>query len=209
MHQTNWVVDTALAQLRHWQDEGHDLCIAINISTRNLVDQSFPDILKGLIDKHGVEASSIELEITESSLISDPERTQASLNQIASLGIALSIDDFGTGYSSLSYLKRMPVQAIKIDRSFVTDMLANQQDLVIVRSTINMARNLGLKVVAEGAEDRATYDTLRGMGCDFVQGYYISKPLEGGLVDEALKFEKFRVLKKHPSVTGLDKAGQA
>jgi diguanylate cyclase (GGDEF)-like protein/PAS domain S-box-containing protein len=193
---TNWVIDTALYQLRCWQDSGHDLCMAINISTRNLVDQAFPETLKGLIDKHGVEAGSIELEITESSLISNPERTQASLNQIASLGVALSIDDFGTGYSSLSYLKRLPVQTIKIDQSFVTDMLDDQQDLVIVRSTINMARNLGLKVVAEGAEDQATCDTLRGMGCDFVQGYFISKPLESPLVDEGLKNDKFTVLKK-------------
>ncbi|MFC1772528.1 EAL domain-containing protein [Pseudomonadota bacterium] len=193
---TNWVMDTALAQLRCWQDDGHDLCIAINISTRNLVDQAFPGALKGLIDKHGVEASCIELEITESSLIHDPERTQASLNKIASLGVTLSIDDFGIGYSSLSYLKRLPVQAIKIDQSFVTDMLADQQDMVIVRSTINMARDLGLKVVAEGAEDQATYDTLRGMGCDFVQGYYISKPLDGILVDERLKNGAFRIRKK-------------
>jgi len=168
---TNWVIGTTLAQLRRWQDAGFDLCVAINISTRNLLDRAFPDTLKELIDKHRVEASCIELEITESSLISDPERTQASLHKIASLGVTLSIDDFVTGYSSLSYLKRLPVQAIKIDRSFVTGMLTDQQDLVIVRSTINMARNLGLQVVAEGAEDRATYDTLRGMGCDFVQGY--------------------------------------
>ena len=199
---TNWVIDTALDQLRQWQDDGYDFGIAINISTRNLVDQAFPDTLKGLIDKHGVEAGSIELEITESSLISNPERTQVSLNQIAALGVALSIDDFGTGYSSLSYLKRLPVQAIKIDRSFVTDMLDDQQDLVIVRSTINMARNLGLKVVAEGAEDQATYDTLRGMGCDFVQGYHISRPLEGTQVDESLLNGKFNVLKKESANSG-------
>ncbi|MEA2081012.1 MAG: EAL domain-containing protein, partial [Pseudomonadota bacterium] len=143
------------------------------------------------------------LEITESSLISDPERTQASLNQIAALGVTLSIDDFGTGYSSLSYLKRLPVQAIKIDQSFVADMLDDQQDLVIVRSTINMARNLGLKVVAEGAEDLATYNTLRGMGCDFVQGYYISKPLDSSLIDEALKNGKFCVVSKAAVSSGI------
>ena len=193
---TNWVIDAALAQLRRWQDDGYDLCMAINISTRNLVDQAFPDTLKELIDKHQAEASRIELEITESSLISDPERTQASLKQIASLGVALSIDDFGTGYSSLGYLKRLPVQAIKIDRSFVTNMLADQQDLVIVRSTINMACNLGLRVVAEGAEDRATYDTLRGMGCDFVQGLYVGKPLDGDLLDEHLTNGELKILKK-------------
>jgi len=196
---TNWVIDTALAWLRCWQDDGYDFGIAINISTRNLVDQAFPDTLKGLIDKHGVEAGCIELEITESSLISNPERTRASLDQIASLGVALSIDDFGTGYSSLSYLKRLPVQTIKIDQSFVTDMLADQQDLVIVRSTISMARNLGLKIVAEGAEDQATCDTLRGMGCDFVQGNHISKPLESTLVDERLRTGAFRILKKRIS----------
>lgn len=193
---TKWVVDAALIQLRRWQDDGYELCVSINISTRNLVDQAFPDTLKALISKHRVAASCIELEITESALISDPERAEASLHQIASLGVALSIDDFGTGYSSLSYLKRLPVHAIKIDRSFVTDMLEDQQDLVIVRSTINMARDLGLKVVAEGAEDRATYDTLRGMGCDFVQGYYISKPLDSTLVTDRFKDGEFRIMKK-------------
>jgi EAL domain-containing protein (putative c-di-GMP-specific phosphodiesterase class I) len=202
---TNWVIDTALAELRRWQDDGYDLSVSLNISTRNLVDRAFPDTLKGMISKHGVEADRIELEITESSLISDPERTQSSLEQIAALGVALSIDDFGTGYSSLSYLKRLPVQAIKIDRSFVTDMLADQQDMVIVRSTINMARNLGLTVVAEGAEDQATYDTLRGMGCDFVQGYYISKPLEGSGIDEHFGSDTFRILRKSPSENDVKK----
>lgn len=204
---TNWVIDTALAQLRRWQDEGYDLCMAINISTRNLVDQAFRDTLRELIDKHGVEAGRIELEITESSLISDPERTQVSLNQIASLGVALSIDDFGTGYSSLNNLKRLPVQAIKIDRSFVTHMLADQQDLVIVRSTINMARDLGLNVVAEGAEDQATYDTLRGMGCDFLQGYYVSKPLVAAQVDERVENGNFKILKKISVTDKKNKSG--
>jgi diguanylate cyclase (GGDEF)-like protein/PAS domain S-box-containing protein len=189
---TNWVIDTALARLRRWQDDGYDLCIAVNISTRNLVDQAFPGALKELIDKHRIDPACIELEITESSLIGDLERTQASLHQIASLGVALSIDDFGTGYSSLSYLKRLPVKAIKIDRSFVSDMVADQQDLVIVRSTINMARNLGMQVVAEGAEDRTTYDTLRGMGCDFVQGYYVSEPLDSARVQECLENGSFK-----------------
>jgi len=184
---TNWVIDTALAQLRHWQECGYDLGVSINISTRNLVDQAFPGTLRKLIEKHGVEPGRVELEITESSLISRPERTQASLRQIANLGVMLSIDDFGTGYSSLSYLKRLPVNTIKIDRTFVTDMLADQQDLVIVRSTINMARSLGLQVVAEGAEDRATYDTLRGMGCDYVQGHYTGAPMEACAVEARLK----------------------
>jgi EAL domain-containing protein (putative c-di-GMP-specific phosphodiesterase class I) len=133
------------------------------------------------------------LEITESTLISDPDRTRASLERIAALGVSLSIDDFGTGYSSLSYLKRLPVQAIKIDRSFVKDMLTDQQDMVIVRSTINLASNLGLKVVAEGVEDRTTFNTLRGMGCDLIQGYYSGKPAEHNLITAHLEAGKYGV----------------
>lgn len=181
---TEWVLDQALAQLKSWHEEHKDVSIAINISTRNLVDQGFPGTLSELIRKHAVDPTCIELEITETALISDPERAQASMNQIADLGVVFSIDDFGTGYSSLGYLKRLPVQALKIDRSFVNDMLRDQQDLVIVRSTVNLARNLGLKVIAEGVEDEATFETLRGMGCDFVQGFYISQALESAVVHD-------------------------
>jgi diguanylate cyclase (GGDEF)-like protein len=196
---TNWVIDNALAQLRRWRDEGYDLDISLNISTRNLVDQAFAETLSALIDKHGVAAGHIELEITESSLISDPARTQATVQQIAALGVALSIDDFGTGYSSLSYLKRLPVRTVKIDRSFVTDMLVDPQDLVIVRSIISMARSLGLQVVAEGAEDRATCDMLRGMGCNFVQGHCISEPMASAVVEEWLGQGGFRTLDTPPA----------
>jgi diguanylate cyclase (GGDEF)-like protein len=181
---TGWVIDKALAQLRTWLEEGMEVGVAINISTRNLLDQSFCDTLSQLVGVHKVDPRYIELELTETALISDPERAQTSLNQIAGLGVALSIDDFGTGYSSLSYLKRLPVQSLKIDRSFVSEMLQDQQDLVIVRSTINLAKNLGLNVAAEGVEDQAVFETLRGMGCDFAQGNYISAPLAGQAVNQ-------------------------
>ena len=181
---TEWVLNHALAQLKSWHKQQKDVSIAINISTRNLVDHDFPKMLGELIRKHAVDPTCIELEITETALISDPERAQASMKQIADLGVVFSIDDFGTGYSSLGYLKRLPVQALKIDRSFVNDMLRDQQDLVIVRSTVNLARNLGLKVVAEGVEDKATFETLRGMGCDFVQGFYISEALQAAAIHD-------------------------
>jgi diguanylate cyclase (GGDEF)-like protein len=181
---TGWVIDKALAQLRTWWEEGMEVGVAINISTRNLLDQSFCDTLSQLIRVHDVDPRFIELELTETALIGDPARVQASLNQIAALGLALSIDDFGTGYSSLSYLKRLPMQSLKIDRSFVSEMLQDQQDLVIVRSTINLAKNLGLDVAAEGVEDQAVFETLRGMGCDFAQGDYVSAPLAGEAVEQ-------------------------
>lgn len=121
--------------------------------------------------------NQLELEITESSLMRDPEGAIFRLKKISSLGVKLTIDDFGTGYSSLAYLRRMPIQTLKIDRIFVKDMTKNSQDEQIVRSTINLAHSLNVQVVAEGVEDAASYDMLKLMGCDLIQGYYFSRPL--------------------------------
>jgi len=177
-----WVIDTSLSQLKKWCESGMDVTVAINLSTRNLLDQDCPGNLESLIQKHDVDARRIELEITESALMHDTERTQQTLTQIARLGVSLSIDDYGTGYSSLAYLKRLPVSSLKIDRSFVSEMMQNQHDHVIVRSTINLAHSLGLKVIAEGVEDKKTMDELTELGCDFAQGFHISRPLDSGAV---------------------------
>lgn len=181
---TYWVMDNALGQIKAWNNDGIDASIAINLSTRNLLDQECATKLEQLISKHAIDPSRIELEITESALMTDPERALSSLEQIANLGVSLSIDDFGTGYSSLAYLKRLPVSTLKIDRSFVIDMLKNAHDQTIVTSTINLAHSLGLKVIAEGVEDRHTMSKLDDLGCDFAQGFYISRPLETASVLE-------------------------
>ena len=146
------------------------------LATRNLLDVTLPDALFGLLTEFGVPPEALELEITESSLMNDPERALQVVNQIAAMGMKLSIDDFGTGYSSLAYLKRLPVHSLKIDRSFVRDMLLDEQDAIIVRSTIGLAHSLGLNVVAEGVEDLDTLARLRDYACDEAQGFVLSKP---------------------------------
>jgi diguanylate cyclase (GGDEF)-like protein/PAS domain S-box-containing protein len=180
------VTDLALDQLKDWDSRQIHLTIAINLSARNLLDVDFPDTLGSLIEAKGVAPDRIEIEITESALISDPERALEVTRRITALGVKLSIDDFGTGYSSLSYLRKLPLSALKIDRSFVMDMDRNEQDTIIVKSTINLAHNLGLKVVAEGVETAATLETLTQLGCDMAQGYHLSRPLPAEQLEDWL-----------------------
>ena len=176
---TVYVIDEALKQCRAWQDEGVRLAIAVNLSTRSLVDADFPAHVAGLLERWNVDPSLLEFEITESSMLADPARTRQILEQLAEMKIRLSIDDFGTGYSSLAYLKRLPVSEIKIDRSFVMNMDTNEDDATIVRSTIDLGRNLGLDVVAEGVETEETWRLLTSLGCTAAQGYYLSRPVPG------------------------------
>jgi diguanylate cyclase (GGDEF)-like protein len=174
---TLYVVDEALRQCREWLDDGLQLSIAVNLSIRNLLDMEFPEQVAALLAKWRVEPRFLELEITESTMLSDPVRTTRVLERLSAMGIRLSIDDFGTGYSSLSYLSRLPVDEIKIDRSFVTNMTINEGDAIIVRSTIDLGRNLGLEVVAEGVETAECWDELSSLGCTAAQGYFLSRPL--------------------------------
>lgn len=174
---TQWVIAQAVWQSHQWQLAGLTMPIAINLSARNLVDLSCPQQLSALLQQFAVPADLIEIEITESSLISDPQRALDVVNLFCELGLQLSIDDFGTGYSSLSYLKKLPVKKLKIDRSFVSDMLTNAADEMIVRSTIALAHSFGLLVVAEGVENAQTYRRLSELGCDQAQGYFMSRPL--------------------------------
>lgn len=171
------VAAAALEQLSDWDARGLYLSVAINISARNLLDLNFAENLSQIIEAKGIAAERLEIEITESALISDPERAMAIISRISAMGVKFSIDDFGTGYSSLSYLKRLPIDALKIDRSFVQDMLLNEQDAIIVRSTVSLAHNLGLKVVAEGVENQRTLEHLGQLGCDMAQGFQICKAL--------------------------------
>jgi diguanylate cyclase len=174
---TAYVIDEALRQCRAWMDEGLELSVAVNISMRNLLDMSFPEEVRGLLRKHGVEAGRLDLEITESSVLTDPQRTAHVLGELSAMGIRLSVDDFGTGYSSLATLKRLPLDEIKIDRSFVMNMLGDEDDAVIVRSTIDLGRNLGLDVVAEGVESAEVWKQLGDLGCHAAQGFYLSRPV--------------------------------
>jgi diguanylate cyclase (GGDEF)-like protein len=175
---TSHVLDVALRQIREWSDSGlAALSIAVNLSARSFLDTQLAVEIPRLLAKWGVEAELLELEITESMLMTDPARAEATLTRLSQIGLTLSVDDFGTGYSSLANLKRLPVDVIKIDKSFVIEMAVDASDAAIVRSTIDLAHNLGLKVVAEGVESEDAWRHLEALGCDYAQGYYLSRPL--------------------------------
>jgi diguanylate cyclase (GGDEF)-like protein len=171
------VIDEAGRQWRAWADEGRRLPIAVNLSLRDLVDPAFPGEVATLLGKWRMPATMLKLEVTESSVVDDPTRTEDVIERLGSMGLRLSVDDFGTGCFSLAYLKRLPIDEIKIDRSFVSAMAAHEEDEVIVRSTIDLGHNLGLSVVAEGVETRAIMERLAPFGCDVAQGYYLGRPM--------------------------------
>ena len=174
---TMWVFEEAA---RHWlllQNEGLTLTLSVNLSTRDLLDPDLPQKFDALLVKHRVPAEAFCLEITESAIMDDPQRALGTLNKLSALGFKLSIDDFGTGYSSLAYLKRLPVDELKIDKSFVMNMVEDLDDAKIVRSTIDLAHNLGLTVVAEGVENAKVWDALRDLECDEAQGYHMGRPM--------------------------------
>ncbi len=174
---TLWVLNKALNQCRAWQQTGLEIPVSVNLSARNLHDQELTDHVAGLLETSGISPDRLELEITESAIMMDPPRALEILKRLSGMGVRLSLDDFGTGYSSLGYLKKLPVDEIKIDRSFVTDMTRDENDAMIVRSTIDLGHNLGRKVVAEGVENRETWNRLAALGCDSAQGYYMSRPI--------------------------------
>ncbi|MDZ7892265.1 MAG: EAL domain-containing protein [Rhodoferax sp.] len=174
---TLWMFEEVARNMQLLNAGGGPLCVSVNLSTRDLLDQDFPDKLEDLMRKHGVATDSFCLEITESAIMDDPDRAEATLNRLSQRGFKLSIDDFGTGYSSLAYLKRLPVNELKIDKSFVMGMDSNESDSLIVKSTIELAHNLGKTVVAEGVENQAITDKLRALSCDEAQGYHLSRPL--------------------------------
>ena len=173
---TLWVLQHALTQCRHWLDIGLNISVAVNLSMWNLEAQELPEQIIGLLRDTGVPPANLELEITESSIMSDPQRVITTLNNIRAFGVRFAIDDFGTGYSSFSYLTKLPVKSIKIDKSFVLGLGTDRDNALIVRSIIDLSHNLGLKVVAEGVETAAARDMLSSFGCDEAQGYYYSRP---------------------------------
>jgi EAL domain-containing protein (putative c-di-GMP-specific phosphodiesterase class I) len=174
---TDFILEKAIAACAAWQNVAPGIAVAVNLSARSLRDDGLDEQVDRLLRRHNLPARLLTLEITESSVMADPASTLGLLHRLRMLGVRLSIDDFGTGYSSLSYLRRLPVQEVKVDRSFVQRMHVESEDAAIVRSIVELARTLGLKVVAEGVEETPTYELLEATGCDFAQGYLISRPM--------------------------------
>ena len=174
---TRHVLEHSIAECAAWRKAGRDLSVAVNLSVRNLLDRDLPREIERLLDTYGLPADALQLEITESMIMSDPDRALATVTRLSALGVHMSVDDFGTGYSSLANLRRLPIDELKIDRSFVSPMLRDESDLIIVRSTINLGHDLGMRIIAEGVEDGATLQQLAVLGCDLAQGYHLSRPL--------------------------------
>jgi diguanylate cyclase (GGDEF)-like protein len=180
---TRYVLDGALQQARTWIDSDHPLQVAVNLSARNLLDDGLPAVVAESLARHRVPAALLELEVTETALMTEPARARRLLESIAALGVCISIDDFGAGYTSLGQLKDLPISELKIDRSFVTRMTDACGDKVIVQSVIELGHNLGLTIVAEGVDSDATIRTLASMGCDVAQGYGVSPPMPVQVLD--------------------------
>ena len=174
---TRHVLQASIAECAGWRCRGHDVSVAVNLSARNLLDQDLPREIELMLGHHELAPGALQLEITESMIMSDPGRALVTVTRLRDLGVRLAVDDFGTGYSSLSNLKRLPIDELKIDRSFVSLMSHDASDKIIVRSTINLAHDLGLGVVAEGVEDEDTLGQLAGMNCDLAQGFHVSPPM--------------------------------
>ncbi|MFT7388908.1 MAG: diguanylate cyclase (GGDEF)-like protein/PAS domain S-box-containing protein [Candidatus Endobugula sp.] len=192
---TCWVLNESLRQIKEWRGRGLVISVAVNVSARNLVQENFCDTIREMLKRYDLPASCLELEITESTIMKHMEKTLLVLKELNEMGIDLSIDDFGTGYSSLAYLRRLPVKRLKIDYSFIINMIENEHDQVIVSSTINMAHNLGLRVVAEGVETQALQARLGEMGCEQAQGFHIARPMPAKELESwCHNFERERIV---------------
>jgi diguanylate cyclase (GGDEF)-like protein len=174
---TAWVLDRAFAQLVEWHARGLWPRLAVNLSARNLGDPGFPDLVVSLLERHGIRGEDLEFEITESALVADPTHAEAVLRRLSGLGVRVAMDDFGTGYSCLANLERLPLDAVKIDKSFVLAMASHPDAAAIVQSVIDLGRNLGLTVIAEGVETATVWHDLDARGCDVAQGYLLSRPV--------------------------------
>ena len=198
---TYWVLRSALAYQVALEKSGISLKMAVNLSARNLHDMQLPATVGSLLAESGVKPHQLTLEITESAVMANPSDGLSILTELDKMGIKLAIDDYGTGYSSLAYLKRLPVDELKIDKSFVMDMESNDNDAVIVRSTIDLAHNLGLKVTAEGVETQDIWDTLSILGCDQSQGYFMARPMPAEKLEAWLRADPWAGLPVRPPST--------
>jgi diguanylate cyclase len=189
---THWVLKEAFRHCADWHKQGIDLKISVNLSTKDLHDPELPDLIAGIAVVSGIKPEWIMLEITEGSVMNDPESALEIIERLHDMGYRFSIDDFGTGYSSLAYLKRMPLTELKIDKSFVKDILESDNDAVIVKATINLAHNLGLQVTAEGVESKEIMGRLKEYGCDIAQGYYLNDPLSVADFNQWMRHSKWQ-----------------
>ena len=180
---TRWVIETALLQCAKWHKAGKLISVAVNISARSLENSDLLEAVSNGLDKTGVAPHWLVLELTESAVMSNPDRALEMLTKLKYTGVRISVDDFGTGYSSLGYLKKLPVSDIKIDKSFVLEMDKDGSDAVIVKSTIDLAHNMGLSVIAEGIENKKVWNMLVELGCDSAQGYFMCKPCKADDLD--------------------------
>jgi EAL domain-containing protein (putative c-di-GMP-specific phosphodiesterase class I) len=184
---TRYVFEESLQQLRTWRNAGIELGLAINVSGRDLADARFPEEVAQALAEHGIDPAWLELEITESVIMSDRARTSRVLERLAEQGLRIAIDDFGVGYASLGYLKDLPAQVLKIDRSFVSSMVAQSSSGAIVRSTVDLGHALGLEVVAEGVERPEHLSRLRATGCDVAQGFLLARPVPASDVEASIR----------------------
>jgi diguanylate cyclase (GGDEF)-like protein len=173
------VLELAIAECALWRRYGYELTVAVNLSARNLIDRALPDHIEELLRRHGIPAHRVVLELTESMLMIESKPMLETIARLDAVGLSLSVDDFGTGYSSLATLRRLPIDELKIDRAFVTEMESDDTNLIIVRSTVNLGHELGLSVTAEGVEDEPTLERLGALGADLVQGFHVARPMAG------------------------------
>jgi EAL domain-containing protein (putative c-di-GMP-specific phosphodiesterase class I) len=188
-----------LKQLHEWNKDGLDLSMAVNVSAHSLLDPAFVGQISDIAASTAVPLNKIELELTERSVMLDPARSLETMNQLSEMGVRFSIDDYGTGYSSLAYLQKLPVTALKVDKSFVLNMSTSESNSMIVQSTIELGRNLGLQIVAEGVEDDGVWQELDRMDCDFAQGYLLSRPVQAEVLTEMLHERRTPRSKQRPS----------
>ena len=187
---TSLALETAADACRRWHDEGFLTPVAVNVPARVLLDPTFPVLVESIRDAFGLDEHALEIEITESTLMGDHEQAREAITRLRAIGVRTSIDDFGTGYSSLSYLRELPVHALKIDRSFITDLIHEPESEAIVRSIIELARNLRLETVAEGVEDERVCKLLAGLGCHYAQGFALARPMPA---DDVLRWLRSQV----------------
>ena len=200
---TFFVIESALRQVRTWQESGVDLSVAVNLSVRHLTDMSLPDRIAVALERWGVAPSRLVIEVTESSIMTDPKRASVVLQQLRRIGVDVSIDDYGTGHASLNYLKQFDIDELKIDRSFIMNLDISSSDAIIVASTVELGHNLGLRIVAEGVEDGETLSWLEGLGCDVAQGYHIGRPMAPEAVVEVVERRRVPDDPKAPSALRL------
>jgi EAL domain-containing protein (putative c-di-GMP-specific phosphodiesterase class I) len=200
---TPWVLNESLREGQKLQDKGVPITISMNLSVRDLQDPYLADAFAEQLAALQISPRWLELEITESAVMTEPERALEVLTRLSAMGLRIAIDDFGTGYSSLSYLKKLPVNTIKIDKSFVIGMVRDDNDAAIVRTSVDLAHNLKLEVVAEGVENEETLNRLSELGCDTAQGHYISRPLSAEELAQWLQQSSWGLAKRHPKLVRL------